>query len=245
MSKKEVEIAYFDRFRSAMPAFPAGVVEPTEEPDFLIRGPNSVLGIELTELHRESPSGEPPAQASEAMRHRVVARAQEIYAATSNPPVHVTVFMNDRIHIRKSEVEGLARAVTEIAIRNLPGPNSSREEEYEWTNRAYFPEVLHQVSVHRFDSLTRNFFNVPGATWVVALAPQDIERALQLKEAKYSTYRQRCDSAWLVINADIGVMSTWFEFESEALVKPFRTSYDRVFILRHFGSKLVELEVER
>jgi hypothetical protein len=244
-SKKEVEVVYFDRLKSAMPSFPDGIVEPTEEPDFLVRSPNNVLGIELTELHREAPQGVPPEQASEAMRHRVVARAQEIYAATDNPPVRVTVFMNDRIHIKKGEVESLASAISQIAIRNLPGQNSSREESYEWTNRAYFPEILHSVTVHRLDVLTRSFFSVPGATWVATLAPEDIERALQLKEAKYATYRLRCDSAWLVINADIGPMSTWFEFESEALEKPFRTSFDRVFVLRHFGNKLFELNLER
>jgi hypothetical protein len=146
-------------------------------------------------------------------------------------------------HIRKGEVEPLAIAISDIAIRNLPAPNSSSREAYEWTNRAYFPEIVNSVAVHRLDAITETHFTSPGATWVAPFTAADIERALVSKEPKHSTYRQRCDEAWLLINADISAMSTWFQFDPAAVSGTLETRFERVFVLRHFGSTLHEIAV--
>lgn len=242
ISKKDIEVHYFERFKSLLPDFPRGVVTPSEEPDFLVTGHGSTVGIELTELHRGARAGTVPQQASEAMRHRVVARAQELYSAAGHPPVRATVFMSGG-HIKRNDVETIAIAIADIAKRNLPEPNSSSHESYEWTNRSYFPEIVDSIAVHRLDAITENLFSCPGSTWVASLSSADIDRALVAKENKYAAYRTRCDTAWLLINADIGPMSTWFQFDSAALTAPFASSFDRVFVLRHFGSKLYELNV--
>jgi hypothetical protein len=226
-----------------MPDFPSGQIEPTEEPDFLIHGSSSKIGIELTELHRFAPVGVKPQQALEAIRHRVVARAQELYVAKGLPPVRVSVFMRESHDVKKHHVQPLAAALCQLVERNLPLPNTSTTEEYSWENRERFPEPILKVSVHRLDAITKTFFSVPGATWVSALSNADIQRALAPKELKYRTYRLKCDQAWLVINADIGPMSSWFEFDASVPLAPLQTQFDRVFVLRHFGSRLVELDV--
>ena len=245
LSKKDIEVVYLERFRHAMPDFPEGRIEPSEEPDFLVYRSDSILGIELTELHRETRPGASPQQARESMRQRVVNRAQELYVVGHYPPVRATVFMHGDVHIERSEVEHLASQICELAIRNLPGPNSSGEEFYEWTNRTYFPEVVNNIRVHRLDEITVSHFNAPGSTWVAPLARADVERALLSKNPKYSTYRKRCDEAWLIINADIGLMSTWFQFDSATVDAQFETDFERVFVFRHFGSKLHELTVRK
>ena len=147
-------------------------------------------------------------------------------------------------HIKKDQVERLAAAIAHIAVRNLPNSNSSTQESYDLTNRSDFPEDLDTVSVDRLDTITENFFSCPGATWVAPLSSVDIERALASKEGKYSTYRKKCDTAWLLINADISAMSTWYDFDANAIAGPFKSSFDRVFVLRHFDSKLHELTLE-
>ncbi len=242
--KKDVERHYFERFRTLLQPFPEGTVASTEEPDFLVAGSARTIGIELTELHRGTPPDQVPLQATEAMRHRVAAHAQELYVQAGHPPVRCTIFMRD-FHIQKSEVEPLAAAIVGIALRNLPHPNSSTHEDYDWVNRHYFPEIINSISVHRLEVITESHFTCPGATWVPTLSSADIERTLAAKEGKYAAYRQRCDEAWLLINADIGSMSTWFDFQEGAIVGPFNTSFDRVFVMRHFGQALHELPVAR
>ena len=243
--KKAVESHYLDRLRAAMHDFPAGSIEPTEEPDFLVHCEKWIIGIELTELHRKTPNGAKPQQALEAMRHRVVAKAKELYIASNLPPVNVSIFMNDGYDIKKEQVVPLAETIHKLIANHLPEQNTSEEIEYDWKNPGSFPDPLIKISVHRLAVITKTFFGAPAATWVSTLSDADIERAVDPKERRYSTYRAKCDEAWLVINADIGSMSTWFEFESSALSKPLQTRFERVFILRHFGSLLFELPILR
>lgn len=215
LSKKDIESYYLGRFKELLPDFPPGLVTLTEEPDFLIDTPRGPLGIELTELHIAAPDASTPLQASLAMRQRTVNRAQEIYTGGGHPAIRCSVFMSDQ-HIRKQDVEGLATAIAHIAIKNLPPVSGSVREDYNWLNRDYFPEAIHSIAVHRLDGMTTHF-TCPGAVWVQHLAAEDLKRAIEPKESKYSAYRKRCMDAWLLICADTTAMSTWFSFDSPAL----------------------------
>lgn len=243
--KKTIERHYLDELRAAMPDFPAGRIEPTEGPDFLVHGENSIVGIELTELHRETPNGVNPQQAIEAMRRRVVAKAQELYIASNLPAVSVWIFMNDSYDIKKEQVLPLAKKIRKLVASHLPDKNASQEIVYDLNDPDSFPDSLIKLSVRRRDAITETCFMSPGATWISAVSDADIERVVEPKERKYSTYRIKCDATWLVVNADISSMSTWFEFESLALLKPLRTQFEREFILRHFEKRLFELPILR
>jgi len=241
--KKELERFYLDRFLTLLTPSLTGAIEATEEPDFLITGDHGCTGIEITELHRvHSGKGRPP-QADQAMRKRVIGRAKELYEQAGHPPVHVSVFFNEHFPVQKNRVEEMAQAIVNLAVKNRPALGGSTQEQYDWENRDYFPEDLHQISVHSFPTINRAFFAAPGATWVSHLTPEDVQRVLDAKEAKYAAYTARCDAAWLVINCDGPLMSTWFEFEAAAISGTFRSSFDRAFIVRHFAAKVHELRV--
>lgn len=242
--KKEIEFWRLERFKSFIPDFPDGYIEATEEPDFVIRGAR-VIGIELTDLHRETKPGQVPEQASEAMRKRVIARAQDIYIARQLPPVIASFFVDDRIHLKKREIEPLAESLADLVAKNLPGPNATTELPAGWEEAKQFPAILHSLSVHRLDAITKTFFNSPSATWIKNLTREDIDRALSNKDRKYSAYRARCDEAWLVINAGIESMATWFEFDGEVLTDTFTTCFDRAFLVQHFGGKAHELKLRQ
>jgi hypothetical protein len=244
VSKKAIELWRLERFKTLIRDFPAGDIEPTEEPDFLIRGPEHIVGIELTDLHRETKAGQVPEQATEAMRSRVVARAQGIYNSRELPPVIASFFLDDRIHLKKHEVEDLASQMADLVEINLPSPGSTSKAPKDWEDTQALPSIVHSCSVHRLDAITRTHFSSPGATWVASLTREDIERALYAKNSKYATYRKKCDECWLVINADIESMATWFEFEVEVFQQTFTTSFDRVFLVQHFGGKAHELALK-
>lgn len=244
-SKKDIELWRLERFKSFIADLPDGRLEPTEEPDFLVHCEHRVIGIELTELHRGTRPGQVPQQASEAMRNRVVARAKELYDARNQPPVLVSFFLDDRVHIKKSEVEQLATALADLVSGNIPEVNSSAEVPANWQDYRKLPSILHKVLVRRLDVVTKTFFGAPGATWVSSLSREEIMRAVASKEPKLSAYRTRCDEAWLVINADMESMATWFDFDSAPLQERFATAFDRVFVVRHFGGKAIELGIAR
>lgn len=241
--KKHVEAWRLERFKTFVADFPDGRIESTEEPDFLVHGANRVVGIELTDLHRETPRGQVPEQAREAMRHRVVARAQELYAKRDLPPVLATFLLDDRILIKKTEVEGLAKEYADLVADNVPAANAGTELPQDYDDYLTMPSLVHKLMVRRFDVVTRSMFTCPGATWVPTLGFKDIERTLASKEPKVSAYRRRCDEVWLVINADMESMATWFEIESSILEHAFHTAFDRVFLVEHFRGKAHELHV--
>lgn len=243
VSKKDVELWRLERFKSFISDFPSGNIESTEEPDFLVRSDSRVVGIELTDLHQHVAPGQVPQQASEAMRHRVVARAQEIYTSGAHPPVLASFHLDDRIHIKKPEVEALAMSLAQLVIENIPSPNSSSEVPSDWDDMREIPSILFKLSVHRLDVVTKTSFSAPGATWVGTISRSDIERALASKDPKYAAYRARCGEAWLVINSNIETMSTWFEIDLDKLDEPFATNFDRVFLVQHFGGQAHELQV--
>ncbi len=240
LAKKDIERYYLDRFKALCPDFPAGIVTSSEEPDFLIADGARTVGIEITELHRAPPSNGAPQQASEAMRHRVVTRAQTIYEAVGGPPIHCSLFFGER-HISKNEVEPLASVIAKLAYRNLPAVNASLEEDYEWTNRAYFPDVLHTIHVHRLDKLTITHFSCPGFTWASTLTPADLDRRLAPKEKRCGHYLQRCDTVWLLLITATEVMSTWFNFNIDSLFAPVQSQFGKIFVLRHFAGTLHEI----
>ena len=244
-SKKDIEVWRLERFKRFIADFPDGRLEPTEEPDFLVHCESRVIGIELTDLHRVTRPGQVPQQASEAMRNRVAARANELYDARNQPPAQVTLFLNDRVHIKKAEVEHFAAELVDLVSDNIPAANSSVQVPADWQDFRKLPSILHKVAIRRLDAVTKTFFSAPGATWVASLSREDIVRALKRKEPKLTAYRTCCDEAWLVINADIESMATWFDFDSAPLLESFATAFDRVFVVQHFGGKAHELGIVR
>jgi hypothetical protein len=241
--KKELERHYLDRFLAHLVLPLAGDVNPGEEPDFVIASGDRRIGIEMTELHREHAGPGRPMQADQAMRKRVIERAKELYDAAGYPPVHVSVFFNEHHPVQKEAVEPLAKAIVHIVRRNMPASDESAREDYDWVNRSYFPENFIEISVHNLPVITHSFFNGPGATWLADVTREDIQRVLDAKEGKYAAYRKRCDEAWLVINCDGEFMSTWFDFDNADLAGPFRSVFDRVFLVRHFANAMHELKV--
>lgn len=244
--KKELETYRLERFKSFLgEAFPNGEVEPTEEPDFLVRSAGRVIGIELTDSYKSTVEGQIPDQASESMRKRVIDRAQAIYLSRPLPPVLATFFLNDRIHIEKTAVEEIAKSLADLVERNIPAVGGESKIPKDWDDEQVLPSVLHEASVRAFESVTETFFSSPGATWVPQLMREDVLRALKSKDSKYPMYRMKCEEAWLLINIDMETMATWFQMEPSVFEESFETPFDRVYLVQHFGGKVTALKVRR
>ncbi len=244
--KKKLESHRLERFKTFLgDKFPDGEVEPTEEPDFLVRGTDRIVGIELTDLYRPTPVGQIPDQASESMRKRVIDRARAIYVSRSLPPVLASFFLNDRIHIEKREVERIATQLVDLVAQSIPAIGAKCQIPTGWDDLRELPSVVHEVSVHRIASVTETFFSNPGSTWVPQLTREDVQRTLTSKDGKCPAYLTKCDEVWLLINADMETMATWFQIEPEVLDETFETPFDRVYLVQHFGGRATALKVRR
>ena len=197
LSKKQVERWQLDRFIEALPAFPEGSVEESEEPDFIVSSFERSVGIELTDLYWESSETGVPQQAQESLRYRIVQAAQRLYAERGLPNLHVSVHFNPNYVLNKSDVLRLAAAIDELVSNNVPELGQSYSEDYDWENRSYFPEEINHVGSWNFPSAPGPLFTSTSAVFVPTLKSDDIARALSSKESKLSRYRQRCNEVWL------------------------------------------------
>ncbi|MDH0864386.1 hypothetical protein [Mitsuaria sp. GD03876] len=244
-AKKDLERRYLDRVRDLLADFPQGAIDEREQPDFLVNAADRIIGIEITELHRAKDSQPVPMQGREAIRHQIVQRAKVLYDGEGAPPIDCCVHLKD-LSYRRKDIEPLAAKISELAKRNVPpeGTISSREQ-YDWVNRDYFPEEVDYIRVARFDGLTESFFGTTGSTWAEPMTSDIVGAIIDTKDANIVEYLRQCDEAWLVIVTDSGTMSTWFNSADQVETATFRTGFARVFILRNFGSKLIELTTAR
>jgi hypothetical protein len=216
LTQKQIERWQFDRFVQLSGELQGRLAADCEEPDFLVQG-DAVVGVELTDLLWEQVPGTTPHQATESLRARIAELAGRKYEAKGLPALHVSIHFNPSFVPAKRDVEPLSEKLADLVASNVPEEGGSFEEDYDWENRAYFPEQANHVSAWRFPQFTESFFSSPGAAFIPELSRSDIERALALKEPKVATYKLKCRDAWLVINCDGGWLSSVFEFNEDVV----------------------------
>lgn len=240
--KKRSERWALEQFRQLLPSFPPGEVTAGEKPDFtVVLSSGRTLGIELTTLHRDVPSGQLPPQSQEALRHRAVKRAQDIYDASGSPFLHASVHFAN-VQLTKTDIPSVAERIASIVSCNIPRTGEARTAGPNEENCYQFPEELHHVATYNLPNATRSFFTAPGSTWVATLQDDDLRRAIDSKERKYDRYRERSDKVWLVISCNGAFMSTWFDGTEHAHAQAFTTRFDRVFLVSHFENRVVEIQ---
>jgi hypothetical protein len=245
LSKKEFERRQLERFIKIFPAFPTGQIEDFEEPDFVLHTNSHEIGIELTDLYWSSSPDTVPRQSQESICANIVRRACDSYSKLSLPALHVSVHFNYRHTLLKADMVPIAEKIVKVVSRNVPSAGNSFREEYNWFNRDYFPEKVHAINSWHFDSMTESFFSAPSAVFVPPLKKEHINEVLTRKEKKYQQYRKRCNQIWLLINADGSQLSTAYDFDPALLNERFTTSFDRVFLMRHFPQVAFEFKVVR
>lgn len=246
-SKKDYEKILFDRFVMLKGDLPAGTVEQTEEPDFLLHCANEggSLGIELTALHWAATGKDQPAQAREAMLRRIAEMARDRYAATAQPSVTVSIHFSPFFNPTKAISSSLAESIAKVVQRNLPPMDETTNEEYTWDNRDYFPEEVNSLSVSRFTGHKEIFFSAPQAAFIPQLMRTDLERAITPKEAKVAAYRKKADEVWLVVTCDGGGLSGSYDFDEAMLNPAFVSGFDRIFLMRSLAARVHELLVRK
>jgi len=230
--KEELEIGYLEGFLEHCPMPPSGVPRKSENPDFLLETAEGTLGIELTRILMPGLLGWSTLREQEALRRRVADEAKRIYDAPSLPAVHVSLFFNEQFPIAKRDVGQLARMLADVAMRNLPDPDSRKEEEYNWLNRSYFPEQLVAVTCYRYGSMEASTWSTPAAAFLSKLSPAELQAELDRKADKVDLYRKKCAKVWLALCAYGEGLSSMIELSEHAIPHRYQSEFDRVFFFR-------------
>lgn len=242
--KKDLEAWYLEQFRSVCRDFPTGTVEPTEAPDFIIRGDSDTYGIEVTALYRPAETGQQPMQQVERLRKYIVQRAQAIHEARGGPPLYVQAYFSPHARFAKTDVEAFAErlATLVLAADVLVGRDvllegaSCREEARLLADHSY-------VRVYCVPGQSERFWAAPSAGFVPDCTQDHLQDVLDGKDARITSYRAKCDRVWLLVVINGFAQSTSLELPPHVLAHCFRSRFDRVFVLKNHRSLLHELRL--
>ena len=119
---KRTEENHLHRFRDNFPEFPAGQITSGEHPDFLVKSPEGMIGIEHTRYIR----GE--LGAKEHAEDIALWLASQAYEHQGFPPVEVYVLWNFHEKPTRRAMPQFVTTLSEFVARHLPPPGRGAEE---------------------------------------------------------------------------------------------------------------------
>ena len=240
MDKAE-ERYYLDLFLKLRPDLTTSEIEPSEAPDFLARHSGQTVGIELVRFLFAHSSGPPPA-AIENYRNQLVKKLREDHARRGIPPVHVSVHSGrDEILLSRQQRSELAEQLIAFVAANMPSENSSVEFDYVRLPRALSAMGVHAVHILRRNAFTKPFWSLPYASFIPESTADRLQAVIDDKATNVAAYRKRAKHLWLVIISGTQGLQSILDLDAGLLDADYTTEFDRVFLLRTFGSDVHEL----
>ncbi len=240
--KKQTEVNHLLRFRQNLPAFPDGMICGGEAPDFLVNTRHGYVGVEHKQSFRESdnPDGS-RMRAGENKEDKVLRLASSRYEASGLPPVWVNVLWSLQNRPTASRVHELANdlaVLVEACLSEQGGEVAIKHRHPAWGS---LPPEVSYLSIRSNEIFSTNLWVSTRGAFIPTLTPFDLQKRIEEKEGKITSYRQKCSQVWLLIVANGFESSTFGELAPEIQEFSFETSFDRVFFLHHADEFVVEL----
>jgi hypothetical protein len=236
MTKKELERVYFDRLAALCPDLSGTTVESDEAPDFICKGSDRIIGVEVTRLFQNGGAGQPTPMAVFAFREQIVARAKEIYSGVGTELVRVGVLFED---IVLTDREAAARKLADHVVRlsrARPGDFVvSSDDEVSLS-----PEFA-LIRVIRGDGL----WSVSEAQMASRLSPEILQEFIGAKSSLVPSYRTKAGEAWLLLVLDRYPLPGSFTVPESSLRSIYATPFDRVYLLLSMEQVLHRLSLTR
>jgi hypothetical protein len=217
---KEQERRAIEDLRRVDPGFPDGIIDEGEAPDFIVRGADGCVGIEVCEYFRtERPLGSHPKE-QEALGHQVTARATALAIERGLPACWAVVSFTHGIRLLKRDVEPTADAIV-TAIERAPGTMIRNDGD--------LPACIDDIVIHPLAAKHAPFVSSIGTAWAAPLEDDELTRIVRGKEGKLAAYQRRCPTVWLLIVIDGFQLSSMTE--RPTALSPIATAFDRVLVL--------------
>jgi hypothetical protein len=247
-NKKSIEKLHFKYFKECCEVLPSGVIYDDEEnPDFLIKHDSGVLGIEHTQLFKETkyPNN---LKALESFRKQIVDTAKNS-CEKDIPPLLVNVWFYSNGTVpknRKQELTKISKTLTEF-VKKWHKENPSKDIE----NFRYPSESLpisHLLIAHVWDGtngLPYHHWTVEGPAVEQRFPREIIQDRINEKNERYEEYLNKCDECWLLIVINVFKDSQSFEMP-DRIDHRFESKFERVFYMDASHRKdLRELHINR
>jgi hypothetical protein len=240
---KEWERRNVEIFKSIFNEFPEGELvsdASQERPDIVVKGPNGKTGIEITRiLHQDLRREESECEA-------LVSAARNLYEKRNLPHLQVSIHFGSEKPFSRSNRPVFASTIADLVAANVPeARNGLVEIQNDWDNPQTYPYEVGSILILRNPVLTGNYWSAGQAGWISEDFVPELQKVIGTKEACLRGYDATCDALWLLIVADNGGPSGFFDPSPTTLAHEYTSSFDRVFFLRPFSRKVCQLKIRK
>jgi hypothetical protein len=240
--KKQREWRLLEKFRECYSEFPAGMICPQEQPDFVLKTVHAMLGIEVREWsYDEALSGGSPTRRHESLTFRTALRAQELYDSFGLWPVNVWV--NFHRPLSENQLEDLAEKISRIVTRHIPNPGSFASVRHPGPDWKSLPPQVASVSIYHPTQEQETIWVPVGGGVLPVITPHNIEEVLTKKEPLLPKYRESADKVWLLIAVTGFNTSAFCKIDPNLDRHTFRTDFDQVFFLHESSGRVVRFHL--
>jgi hypothetical protein len=242
-TRKEVERYQLETFRDVCTEFPAGEIIDSEEPDFLIKINDGVLGVELTELYHESSRSARPMQAIEKLTDSIVEEACSIHRTAGGPVLNVRVdFELSSKRVGKAQRTEIASKLAALVLKTRVDMDASAELENDYEDLNTFPQEITRIRIQRNRFRSRALWSVPRVAFIPRLDVQLVQHRIDEKNERVTVYREKSREVWLVMVHTLHFsLASTFEYSPETLDHTYHSYFDRTFLFNLFDRRSHEL----
>ncbi len=243
--KNKKESSHFSLFKECCKDLPSnGQLELGDNPDSLYKHGKGTIGIEHTQLFKETkhPSKGCSPQAIEVFRQNIVNYAQKCCEIDA-PHLYVRVWFNFNLTVPKNRTLGIKRisqSLSEI-VKKWHQKNPSKP--YEILKSPQIPTTFPSISIIRVK--TRSPWVVNEAAHQENFSIEKVQSCIDEKNLLYEKYREKCDECWLLIMVNIFNNSQSFEIP-DRIDHKFNSKFERIYYMDSSHRKdLRELSINR
>jgi len=170
-----------------------------EEPDFVLRGDNGTIGIEVTEYFTPVlPGARWTLKEREKVTSRIASRATCRCVALGLSNVIASIEFDNTTELLKDEIELIAHAVAEL----VRPATLDRLPTLRVRNPRVLPPGVIDLWAHHRPHMEPPFVGTAWGGQVEKVDEGALLKLIAAKERKLSIYRRRCDAVWLLIIVD-------------------------------------------
>lgn len=233
-SKKERELRHLNQFRNLCHSFPAGEIQNSESPDFIIECQGRTIGIEVTELFPNHTPEENEAIQRDRLQNKVVRNAQKQFESKHKVRPIVTFTFERKFRFRQNEMSKFIQSITADVYSCFKKIPSGR---YYWNCHSGF-ETPYLLSLHVSRSLEH-----PGP-WMAGegallrdLSPEELIESIVKKEQKLSSIKGQYSDLWLLIVEPFDILP----FDSLPNIVYPSEVFDKIYFLRGLTELFMEI----
>jgi len=239
MNKLE-EQSILSRFQSSYAKFPVGEIEQIDKPDFVVHG-SKKIGIEITQIFQdqESPKGS-VIRKTETFQRLLLEDTIEILRKRNFQICLIDIGLNLGELSKSVKPRTIAEICAKEICKLVPPKADSKNSTLTIQNFGQMPNLVDDINIWFSNSL-KDFEYVESSGGVgMTLTNEKLQFLLNKKEKVLQSY-EKCDEYWLVIKEGSSIADYFPKIEIDK--STIQTSFNKVFLIRQFGSEVIKLNL--